>query len=169
MQAFMSYIYSLLDWVEICQIYIPRRLELLKTHHCELPVAFFQGALSNQFCYTPLIFGFCFAKKAVALFQGALGSNFGLGGAFDCQSVLLYPVDIWPLIVQSVLLHPVDIWPFILLRKEVAFVQEYQDQILALEGAFDCQSVLLYLVDFWLVPVKTWIRNMYAVSQEILI
>ena len=26
--------YSLLDWVEIWQIFIPRRLELLKTHHC---------------------------------------------------------------------------------------------------------------------------------------
>ena len=28
--------YSLLDWVEIWQIFIPRRLELLKTHHCVL-------------------------------------------------------------------------------------------------------------------------------------
>ena len=28
--------YSLLDWVEIWQIFIPRRLELLKTHHCAL-------------------------------------------------------------------------------------------------------------------------------------
>ena len=28
--------YSLLDWVEIWQFFIPRRLELLKTHHCAL-------------------------------------------------------------------------------------------------------------------------------------
>ena len=28
--------YSFLDWLEIWQIFIPRRLELLKTHHCAL-------------------------------------------------------------------------------------------------------------------------------------
>ena len=26
--------YSLLDWVDFWQIFIPKRLELLKTHHC---------------------------------------------------------------------------------------------------------------------------------------
>ena len=26
--------YSLLDWVEVWEIFIPKRLELLKTHHC---------------------------------------------------------------------------------------------------------------------------------------
>ena len=28
--------YSLLDWVDFSQIFIPKRLELLKTHHCAL-------------------------------------------------------------------------------------------------------------------------------------
>ena len=82
--------YSLLDWVEIWQIFIPRRLELFKTHHCAVVCGIYEvGVLKRTqkpyYCDICNFWNFAVYTEKLSSFEDYLERVFILKGIFQCR------------------------------------------------------------------------------------